>query len=126
MGKQNKVKRIISFSAAAIVMLSSLKIAPASEIEAIAASGMAASQITQEMKIGWNLGNTFDAYDDYNHSKGLALETYWNGAKTTRELIHALKSAGFNLRMLALLLNSIFGLFVKYNPLEHVSFEPSF
>ena len=51
----------------------------------------------RQLKAGWNLGNTFDAYDDYNHSKGLALETYWNGAKTTRELVHALKSAGFNL-----------------------------
>ena len=56
-----------------------------------------AIRFVAKLKAGWNLGNTFDAYDEYNNSLGLRLETYWCGAKTTRELFHALKTAGFNL-----------------------------
>ena len=55
-----------------------------------------AIRFVRNLKAGWNLGNTFDAYrqdayvpDDY--------ETFWSGAKTTPELIHALREAGFNL-----------------------------
>ncbi|MDR0986950.1 MAG: glycoside hydrolase family 5 protein [Ruminococcus sp.] len=46
------------------------------------------------MKIGWNLGNTLDAY---NHDvKGLLSETSWYNPKATASLIHAVKNAGFN------------------------------
>ena len=48
------------------------------------------------LKAGWNLGNTFDAQDNKT-VQGRDYETYWCGAKTSRELIHALKEAGFNL-----------------------------
>ena len=51
----------------------------------------------RDMKCGWNLGNTFDAvYNDNRHDTSLNLESYWNGAVTTKELIEALKEAGFN------------------------------
>ena len=56
-----------------------------------------ALHFVSNLKAGWNLGNTFDAYDDGNASLGLRLETYWCQAKTTQELFHALKTAGFNL-----------------------------
>ena len=56
-----------------------------------------AMRFIRELKAGWNLGNAFDAYDNTGHSTGLALETYWCHAKTTRELIHAIHEAGFNL-----------------------------
>ena len=56
-----------------------------------------AIRFVANLKAGWNLGNTFDAHDEKNNSLGLRLETYWCGAKTTRELFHALKTAGFNL-----------------------------
>ena len=55
-----------------------------------------ALQFTKTLKAGWNLGNTFDAYDNRT-VPGRDYETYWSGAKTTRELIHALSEAGFNL-----------------------------
>ena len=55
-----------------------------------------ALQFAKELKAGWNLGNTFDAQDSKT-AAGRDYETYWCGAKTTRELIHAIKSAGFNL-----------------------------
>lgn len=48
-----------------------------------------------DMKIGWNLGNTFDAIDD-NQKDDLIYETMWNGVKTSKKMIDTLKEAGFN------------------------------
>ncbi len=56
-----------------------------------------ALQFTRTLKAGWNLGNTFDAMDEGSGVPGRDYETYWTGAKTSKELIHALKEAGFNL-----------------------------
>ena len=52
----------------------------------------------RDMKCGWNLGNTFDAHPNGNnaHIPGTDMETYWCHAKTTKELIEAIKEAGFN------------------------------
>ena len=94
MENRKSMKRVISFSAAAICLLSSLRIAPASEFEAYAASNMSASQITQDMKIGWNLGNTLDAYG--GNAKGVGTETSWGNPKTTKAMIDAVKAKGFN------------------------------
>lgn len=51
----------------------------------------------KNMKIGWNLGNTLDAYtDDPWFSDELGYESAWNGAVTTPEMIDALIEVGFN------------------------------
>ena len=57
-----------------------------------------ALRFMRELKTGWDLGNTFDAYDDQGWFKGAepTMETAWHGVKTTRELITAVKEAGFN------------------------------
>ena len=56
-----------------------------------------AMALMKDMKCGWNLGNTFDAYDGYTlHSEGIGMETAWGAGKTTRKLISAVKTAGFN------------------------------
>ena len=55
------VKRVISISAAAVCLLSSLRIAPLGEFAVAADKTMTAFEITENMKIGWNLGNTLDA-----------------------------------------------------------------
>ena len=56
-----------------------------------------AMALLRDMKCGWNLGNTFDAHNGYTmYSAGTGMETIWTGAKTTRELITAVKEAGFN------------------------------
>ena len=49
-------------------------------------------QITEEMKIGWNLGNTLDALD----GTGLESETSWGNPKTTEKMILDIKEMGFN------------------------------
>src|SRR5574344_2686051 len=43
---------------------------------------------------GWNLGNTLDSTG--NASSDLAAETSWGNPKTTKEMITAVKNAGFN------------------------------
>jgi endoglucanase len=48
--------------------------------------------LVKEIKIGWNLGNTLDA----TAGSGLGSETSWGNPYTTKELIDAIKAAGFN------------------------------
>lgn len=55
-----------------------------------------AYRFLQDMKIGWNLGNTFDAIDCTWLKDDMDYESGWCGAKTTPELIQAIKEAGFN------------------------------
>lgn len=53
-----------------------------------------ASQIVDDIRVGWNLGNTLDSY---NTSKsGVDTETGWGNVKTTKEMITSVKNAGFN------------------------------
>jgi endoglucanase len=56
-----------------------------------------AMRFVADLKIGWNLGNTFDAVkDNAEFDDELIYETLWCGVKTTREMISAVKDAGFN------------------------------
>lgn len=53
--------------------------------------------LLRDMKCGWNLGNTFDAYNGYiQHASGTEMESSWVGAVTTEGLIEAINEAGFN------------------------------
>ena len=100
------VKRFVSISAAAACILSSLRIAPLSVSDA-ADKTMTAFEITENMKVGWNLGNTLDAYaqePDPNDPKtyipvasaGLETETCWGCAKANETLFKSLKAKGFS------------------------------
>ncbi len=54
-------------------------------------------QLMSEMKIGWNLGNTLDSHADYGVTLGVSqAETYWGNPVTTKNMIDAVKAAGFN------------------------------
>ncbi len=63
-----------------------------------------AMALLRDMKCGWNLGNTFDAHPDRDEDPegyrgyipGIQMETSWVNVKTSRELIKAIKEAGFN------------------------------
>lgn len=49
------------------------------------------------LRTGWNLGNTLDAYaDGQNLSDTTSTETYWGNPKTTKAMFEALKEAGFD------------------------------
>ncbi len=56
-----------------------------------------AMDFVRGLKIGWNLGNTFDAtfWAGYNQNE-LAIEKGWCGVYTTQEMIQAVHDAGFN------------------------------
>ncbi|WP_298529503.1 cellulase family glycosylhydrolase [uncultured Ruminococcus sp.] len=90
------IRRTVSIAAAAACMLTSFHFTNVSEVtEADAASGMGAFDITREMKIGWNLGNSLDATGgDGNY--GLNTEISWHNPKTTQAMIDTVKKKGFN------------------------------
>lgn len=50
-----------------------------------------AAELTADMKIGWNLGNSLDALGN-----GVGSETAWGNPKTTKKMIDDIKAAGFN------------------------------
>lgn len=52
---------------------------------------ISASDLFEEMTVGWNLGNSLDAVGN-----GTSSEMGWGNPKTTKELIDAVKDAGFN------------------------------
>lgn len=57
-----------------------------------------ASEVAQDMYPGWNLGNTLEACDAanlFNNNGGTGSETGWQPTKTTKEVIDAVKAAGF-------------------------------
>ena len=48
-------------------------------------------QLTQEMGMGWNLGNTMDGHTGFTPN-----ETLWQNVRTTKELMKAVHDLGFN------------------------------
>lgn len=91
--KSRNIKRIVSISAAAVCMMSALNFAPLNDRQVVdAADVMTAFEITQDMKIGWNYGNSLDA----TGGSGLDTETSWGNPKCTKETIKAVKDKGFN------------------------------
>lgn len=52
---------------------------------------LTAMELYNKMKIGWNLGNSLDATGN-----GLSSETAWGNPKITKELVDAVKEAGFD------------------------------
>lgn len=69
-------------------------IIPEVSIEQSSIPDSEALEFVKNMKTGWNLGNTLDAYSGSGNA-GLASETSWGNPETTREMISAVKEAGF-------------------------------
>ena len=55
-----------------------------------------AFSFVRDMKVGWNLGNTFDSFRETPFANELDSETQWVGIATTQEMIDDLQEAGFN------------------------------
>jgi len=55
---------------------------------------ISALDLTKDMRVGWNLGNTLDAYS--STATGLDSETCWGNPKTTKAMIDKIKEMGFN------------------------------
>lgn len=55
-----------------------------------------AMNFVRDMGIGFNLGNTFDAYSDPTPSDEMSTETCWHGTYTTKEMIQDIHAYGFD------------------------------
>ena len=55
-------------------------------------------EIIDELGFGWNLGNTFDAWET-ELDQGLDSETCWENPKTSPELIDFLVKSGFKVNI---------------------------
>ena len=55
-----------------------------------------AEELINEMKFGWNLGNTLDAYnlEEFKHNEGLESETSWGNPETTEKMFEELAKKG--------------------------------
>ncbi len=53
-----------------------------------------AQQIVNEIKVGWNLGNTLECYDYSSWTNDA--ETAWGNPVTTKGMINSVKTSGFN------------------------------
>jgi endoglucanase len=59
-------------------------------------SNISATKLVADIKVGWNLGNTLDAVKFGSNLPVPELETAWENPVTTKEMITAIKDAGFN------------------------------
>lgn len=56
-----------------------------------------AMELVEDMRVGFNLGNTLDAFSSNSISDaGLSSETSWGNPTTTKKMITAIKKEGFN------------------------------
>ncbi|MDE6779986.1 MAG: cellulase family glycosylhydrolase [Ruminococcus sp.] len=95
--KTKNIKRVVSLSVAAVCMMSALNFAPLNDKQSVdAADIMTAFEITQDMKIGWNYGNSLDATKYMADHAGLETETAWGNPKATQATFDAVKAKGFN------------------------------
>lgn len=94
---KSKIIRIISMASAVVCMTTCINFSSAVDIsDAEAVEVKTAFEITEDMGLGWNLGNSFDAYNGNFETMGLESETCWGNPKTTNEMLDAVKAKGFN------------------------------
>ena len=55
------------------------------------------TELVKEIKLGWSLGNTLDAVDSEAGHQDVTSETSWGNPVTTKEMITAVRNAGFNI-----------------------------
>ena len=99
----NIKKKIVTLitSAACAVSCMAFGTSPMSvqnEANAAGLSGLTATQITSQMKIGWNLGNSFESTNENLtiNSSPKKFVTSWGNPEPTTEQIDAVNKAGFN------------------------------
>lgn len=83
---QFQFRKLFAAGTAAVMLLSGMAFFPTT---ASAEGTMTADDITENMTIGWNIGNSLD-------STGYSGETSWGNPRVTQELIDTVKAKGFN------------------------------
>ena len=87
-----------------------------------------AMQATQEMRIGWNLGNTFDATIDDTNTwfTGGDPEPAWVGIMTTKPMIDAIAQAGFNVLRIPVTWDTGKGVYHRIGGAPNYTIRPAF
>lgn len=68
------------------------------DIDANAAFEQSAADVVQDITLGWNLGNTLDAYSGTEiKNEGLGSETAWGNLATTQAMINMVHDTGIDL-----------------------------
>ena len=97
--KKNQSARIAAAVSALALTVTGLNAFPGKiETKAASLTGQTAQQITSQMTIGWNLGNTLDVATT-NLKSTTAPEKFiakWGNPAPTQELFDTVKAAGFN------------------------------
>lgn len=96
-------KKLLSFLTSAVCMVSCVCIfgmsgSDENKVEAASLSGKSAREITSQMTIGWNLGNSLDATNTNLTATASPKKfvTSWGNPEPTQELFAAVKAGGFN------------------------------
>lgn len=98
----NFKKRILSVATSLVCAMSCLCISGSitdeqSTVEAASVTGLSSFEITSQMKIGWNLGNSLDATSNYSIDTAPELFTKsWGNPAPTTDLIKTVHDGGFN------------------------------
>ena len=82
-------KKLTALVSAAVLAAAAIPAMPAAEVKA--AGTKSAKEITAEMGLGWNLGNSLDTNGTGDNS-----EEYWGNPATTKELIQFVHKQGFS------------------------------
>lgn len=87
------MKKFLSFITAVLFMLAAFP-----EMSPVRAdTPMSASEQVAAINVGWNLGNTLDAYGTWiDNVTPSSVETCWGNPVTTRAMIAAVRERGFN------------------------------
>ncbi len=88
----NKFQKAISAVTAAVMTCSMA--AGAVFSTPVSAADKTAVEIVNDMGLGWNLGNTFDCWNTRGWTTDT--ETAWGNARTTQQMIDAVKAQGFD------------------------------
>ena len=88
------IKRIFYKSRTMLLLLAGVSLFGGTTVYAAGVMrNITSMEIVSDMKIGWNLGNTLDAWA--TGVSGLNTETCWGNPTTTKAMFDALKAKGF-------------------------------
>lgn len=99
--KKKYFGRLTSMAAAAVLFVGGIGLQPqtlSTDAADTALTGLTAKEITSQMVIGWNLGNTLDCYNaSYTiDTAPKKFATSWGNPEPTKELFETVKAGGFN------------------------------
>lgn len=95
--KTRIIQRVIALLGVVLLLASLKPLSATKTVYAASSTDKTASQVVADMTVGWNIGNSLDAFgQSSNFPYTSSNETYWGNPATTKELIDAVAKAGFN------------------------------